>query len=180
MSFSICNLPPEYRYRTSNLLCTGILPGPKEQTGDQVQRYLRPVISDLLRLWRDGIMIPTESCPQGRLVRVVLVAAVCDKPAAHKIGGFGAHTHGKPCSMCWITQTDIKENLAFPSRTNDRHRELGEQYRQLKTKGARHAFVQAHSTRYTQLSRLPYFDIVNQVVIDPMHNLFLGAYRVNC
>ncbi|KAG1814039.1 uncharacterized protein BJ212DRAFT_1300893 [Suillus subaureus] len=44
-SFSICNLPPEYWcmfskfsiYCTSNLMCTGILPGPKEQSPDQIQ-----------------------------------------------------------------------------------------------------------------------------------------------
>ena len=35
-------------------------------------------------------------------------------------------------------------------------------------------FVKEHATRYTQLSRLPYFDLVNQIVVDPMHNLFLG------
>ncbi|KAG2351109.1 hypothetical protein BDR07DRAFT_1502581, partial [Suillus spraguei] len=44
-SFSICNLPPKYRYRTSNLMCTSILPGPKEQNPDQIQRFLRPIIS---------------------------------------------------------------------------------------------------------------------------------------
>ncbi|KAG1722930.1 uncharacterized protein EDB91DRAFT_1255845 [Suillus paluster] len=41
-SFSICNLPPKYRYRTSNLMCTSILPGPKEQNLDQIQQFLRP------------------------------------------------------------------------------------------------------------------------------------------
>jgi len=39
---------------------------------------------------------------------------------------------------------------------------------------ARKNFVKEHATRYTELSRLPYFNLVDQVVIDPMHNLFLG------
>lgn len=48
-------------------MCTSILPGPKEQNPDEVQRFLRPIISDLLRLWKDGINIPTESRPDGEV-----------------------------------------------------------------------------------------------------------------
>ncbi|KAG2747856.1 hypothetical protein P692DRAFT_201652591, partial [Suillus brevipes Sb2] len=59
--------------------------------------FLRPIISDLLRLWKDGLNIPTESCPTGRLVCVILVAVVCDKPAAHKVGGFASHSHTHFC-----------------------------------------------------------------------------------
>ena len=47
-------------------MCTSIMPGPKEQTPDKVQRYLRPIVSDLLRLWKYGIKVPTESQPQGK------------------------------------------------------------------------------------------------------------------
>ncbi len=65
-SFAISNLPPEFRYRTANLLLTSILPGPKEQTADELQQFMRPIVSDLLRLWRDGIQIKTPSCPQGK------------------------------------------------------------------------------------------------------------------
>lgn len=46
-------------------MCTSILPGPKEQNPDQIQRFLRPIISDLVRLWKFGVKVPTESCPQG-------------------------------------------------------------------------------------------------------------------
>ncbi|KAG0701855.1 hypothetical protein DFH29DRAFT_999846 [Suillus ampliporus] len=66
----------KYRYRTANLLCTSILPGLKEQNPDQIQRFLRPIVSDLLRLWKNGIKVLTESCPEGRLVRVILVAVI--------------------------------------------------------------------------------------------------------
>jgi hypothetical protein len=55
-------------------------------------------------------------------------------------------------------------------------RDLGERYRSLTTSNARKAFVKEHATRYTQLSRLPYFDLVEQIVVDPMHNLFLGKH----
>ena len=63
---------------------------------------------------------------------------------------------------------------AFPRRTNEVHRQLGENYRQLPNPTAQKIFVKEHATRYCQLSRLPYFDLVKQIVVDPMHNLFLG------
>jgi hypothetical protein len=63
---------------------------------------------------------------------------------------------------------------AFKLRTNEEQRRLGDQYHKLTTPTARKNFVKEHATRYTQLSRLPYFDLVEQIVIDPMHNLFLG------
>ncbi|KAL6309872.1 hypothetical protein BKA93DRAFT_814244 [Sparassis latifolia] len=165
-----CNLPPEYHYRTSNLMLTSILPGPKEQTGDQVQRFIRPI---------DGIVVKTPSSPEGRCVHVALLAVVCDKLAAHKIGGFGSHSHTYPCTQDWIIKQDIGtpkafEKNAFEPRTDKKQRELGERYRNLKTEKACTDFVHAHATRYTELSRLPYFDLVRQIVIDPMHNLFLG------
>jgi hypothetical protein len=48
-------------------MCTSILPGPKEQNPDEIQRFLCPIISDLLRLWKDGIIVPTESRPEGEV-----------------------------------------------------------------------------------------------------------------
>ncbi|KAI6036714.1 hypothetical protein BKA83DRAFT_4041526, partial [Pisolithus microcarpus] len=38
-------------------------------------------------------------------------------------------------------------------------------------------FVKEYATQYSELSRLPYFDLVQQIVIDPMHNLFLGKFQ---
>lgn len=133
----------------------------------------------------------------GRLVRVILVAVVCDKPAAHKIGGFASHSHTNFCSLCWISLHEKTKASAFqhegmsilfliifiPSsikafrrRTNEEHRQLGEIYRQLPNPNARKNFVRERATRYSQLSRLPYFNLVEQIVIDPMHNLFLGRF----
>src|SRR5712691_4195464 len=136
----------------------------------------------------------------GRLVRVILVAVVCDKPATHKMGGFASHSHTNFCTLCWISTHDKgkpyafqhggvlfailirfhafihSSNTAFRRRTNEEHRRLGEDYRQLPTPTTRKNFVKEHATRYCQLSRLPYFNLVEQIVVDPMHNLFLGQY----
>lgn len=69
---------------------------------------------------------------------------------------------------------------AFRPRTNQEQRELGDRYRRLDNSTARKNFVKEYATRYMQLARLPYFDLVKQIVIDLMHNLFLGmswSYR---
>ncbi|KAG1736838.1 uncharacterized protein EDB91DRAFT_1055457 [Suillus paluster] len=172
-SFSICNLPPKYRYRTSNLISLTAMEAWHQGT-NRIVSILNPQIYPKIGSYSY----------QGRLVRVALVAVVCDKPAAHKIGGFGSHSHTNLCTACWITQVDkaraaafVKD--AFKERTNLEQRELGEQYRQLTTPTARKNFVKDFATCYTQLARLPYFDLVNQVVIDPMHNLFLGLVKTH-
>ncbi|KAJ7188886.1 hypothetical protein C8R46DRAFT_1024111 [Mycena filopes] len=132
----------------------------------------------------DGVKIVTPKYPLGRLVRVALVAVVCDKPAAHKLGGFGSHNHTYFCTMCWISQelkatpASFKEN-GFAERTNARHRHLQKEYQKCTTKSARDAFVKANATRWSELHRLPYFDICQMVVIDPMHNLFLGVVKTH-
>ncbi|KAL4078647.1 hypothetical protein V8B97DRAFT_2021036 [Scleroderma yunnanense] len=129
-SFSICNLPPEYsRYHTSNLLLTSILPGPKEQNPDDD--------------------FPTPSCPDGCLVCVVLVAIVCDKPAAHKIGGFASHSCTFFCHGCWICQVEKDKAKvffsAFQAHTNAEQQELGEHYHQLTTAAAHKDFTQFYN-----------------------------------
>ncbi|KAI0668702.1 hypothetical protein C8Q78DRAFT_1097701 [Trametes maxima] len=127
-SFAICNLPPEFRYRTANLLLTSILPGPKEQSPDELQRFIRPI---------DWIKQSDKADPE-----------------AFKKG-------------------------AFPSRSDVEHRRLGARYAALGNQSQRDKFVKNYATRYTELSRLPYFNIVEQVVVDPMHNLFLGLVKTH-
>lgn len=63
---------------------------------------------------------------------------------------------------------------AFPARSDKQHRETGERYANLETKAQREEFVREHACRWTEFARLPYFDLVCMVVIDPMHNLILG------
>ena len=49
-----------------------------------------------------GLLACSNENP-GRIVRVVLLAVVCDKPAAHKLGGFGAPSHTFMCTCCWVS-----------------------------------------------------------------------------
>jgi len=69
----------------------------------------------------------------------------------------------------WITN-----HQGFTKRTDEEQRRLQAEYKQCTSKSARKAFVKEFATRYCELYRLPYFDLCRMIVIDPMHNLFLG------
>ncbi|KII85388.1 hypothetical protein PLICRDRAFT_31629 [Plicaturopsis crispa FD-325 SS-3] len=182
ISLSIVNLATYLR--TANLMLAGIIPGPKEPNPDEVQEFLKVLVNELLRLWKDGVIIITPSYPNGRLVRVILVCVVCDKPAAHKVGGFASHSHHFFCTRCWVEQ-DLKatsasfESNGFRKRTNAEQRRYQAEYKTLSTKAARAQFVKDYATRWCELSRLPYFDLCRMIVVDPMHNLFLGVVKTH-
>ncbi|KAI0323219.1 hypothetical protein GY45DRAFT_1410608 [Cubamyces sp. BRFM 1775] len=168
------------RYRAGNLLLSMIIPGPKESDPDQTQWFVRVLVNELIGLWRDGVVLPTYTHPNGRRIRVILVGVFCDKPAAHKLGGFGSHTHTFFCTHDWISQGQKATKEAFTpngfrARTDKHHRMLMEEYRQATTKSAREEHASMYATRWSELARLPYFDMCRMVVVDPMHNLFLGT-----
>ncbi|KDQ54235.1 hypothetical protein JAAARDRAFT_135546 [Jaapia argillacea MUCL 33604] len=140
------------------------------------------LVNELLSLWTHGVNIVTPRYPKGRLVRVALVGVVCDKPAAHKLGGFGSHQHTFFCTRCWVKQ-DLKSTPqsfakdGFRALTNDEHRSHMSNYLKCQTKTARDDFVKNFATRWSELSRLPYFDMCRMIVVDPMRNLFLGLVK---
>lgn len=72
-----------FRHRVSNLLLTSVLPGPKEQTPDELQRFLRPVINDLIRLWKDGLSIQTPSCLPGESTYYIFHCVPIHWPLQH-------------------------------------------------------------------------------------------------
>ena len=59
-------------------------------------------------------------------------------------------------------------------RTSEGHRQDMEKVNACKTPTARSAKESEIGSRYSVLSELPYVNLISMVVIDPMHNLFLG------
>ncbi|KAI1783783.1 hypothetical protein LXA43DRAFT_1067338 [Ganoderma leucocontextum] len=151
----VINLPFYLRYRTAYLLLAGIMPGPKEADPDQVQRYMRVLVNELLRLWFYGAVIPTPKHPKGRRVRVILVG------------------------VAFKATVESFKKHAFRTRTDAQHRAYMAQYVQCKTKADCDDFVRTYATRWSELSRLPYFDMCRMIVIDPIHNLFLGLVKMH-
>ncbi|KAL4258273.1 hypothetical protein AB1N83_009184 [Pleurotus pulmonarius] len=184
MSFVIANLPHFLKYRTANVMLVGIMPGPKEQNPDQIQRFMRVFVNELIRLWRHGFIVNTSKHPNGILVRVALLCVICDKPAAHKLGGFGSHSHTFFCTRCWIRQSEKNTSAAFqahafPPRTHAEQKQYAEEYQQYTTQATRDDHVKQYATRWSELLRLPYFDICRMIIVDPMHNLLLGLVKTH-
>ena len=55
------------------------------------------------------------------------------------------------------------------------HLEQVSKYKQARTAAQQQELEKAYGVRYSELLRLPYFDIVQYHVVDPMHNLLLGT-----
>ncbi|KAJ7022843.1 hypothetical protein C8F04DRAFT_897927, partial [Mycena alexandri] len=169
------------RYHPRNLLLTKLSPGPHDETADEFQRSMARLVTELLKLYDDGILVRTPKYPNGgRRVRVILVAVCCDHPAMCKAGGFADHkSNNWPCTCCEISHKDIQTPAAFPARDGQQHREEAAKYAKIPEydKKGRDDFARKFGTRHFELSRLSYFDPVRQIIIDPMHCIFLGTYN---
>ena len=78
--------------------------------------------------------------------------------------------------MCYLV---CLSGTVFRYRMDEEHHQLGEDYHQLSTPTARKNFIKEYTTHYSELSCLPYFSLVKQIVIDLMHNLFLGPFPLH-
>lgn len=176
------SLPVAIRYKTENMFLAGVVPGPNEPPGTTINHYLTPLINEFLEFWQPGVRFSkTITYPDGRLVFGALAVVVCDLLAARKTAGFAACTHERFCSVCHCTRkgegyqsTDYRK---WKRRTNEETRKAADQYLKAATAADRLATFDKTGVRWSELIRLPYFDITRCVVVDSMHNLFLGLIR---
>ena len=63
-------------------------------------------------------------------------------------------------------------------RTIDEHRKFGMSWKHATTLSKRREIEKKYGIRFTELLRLPYFDTVRFVVVDPMHNILLGSAKL--
>ncbi|KAJ6455920.1 hypothetical protein C8R47DRAFT_1203769 [Mycena vitilis] len=68
---------------------------------------------------------------------------------------------------------------AFSARDGELHRSESAEYAKIPEddKAARDEYARCHGTRFFEFSRLPYFNPVRQIIIDPMHCIFLGIVK---
>ena len=64
-------------------------------------------------------------------------------------------------------------HIDSPKRDGKEHRKKCFEWKDLPPP-ERDKFFSIHGVHWSELARLPYFDIVRQSIIDPMHNLLLG------
>ena len=181
ISIVCLNLPPSMRYKTENMFLAGVIPGPKEPHLT-LKRYLSPIVDEFLEFWDPGVQLSrTCNFPKGRLIICALILVICDLLATRKTIGYAACLHERFCNMCHCTRSGQgyghTDWSAWSRRTNEEWREAAAEYKTCRNKDEEDTKFDNTGVRWSELLRLPYFDIARCVVVDPMHNLFLGLIK---
>lgn len=181
--FMTClNLPLELRYKRENVYLVGVIPGPKSPSLDQVHRFLGVLVDELLEFWSPGVRFSSTCCfPRGRLIRCAVIPLIADIGAIKKTAGQGAHNATFFCSFCDLKHSEIN-NIAretWTCRNCETRRRLAFQWRDASSVQERKRLFKQHGVRWTELLRLPYWKH-RYVVLDVMHNLFLGLFQRHC
>lgn len=178
MSMACLNLPPSLRYRTENLYLAGLIP--KEPVLDQMNYFLVPVVNDLLASWKHGNWYTkTALYPNGRLCRSALLPLICDLPGARKVAGtsFPVTFFSALVGNIKAEEIDTLDYSHWTRRTWDDHKAAAYAWLEAPSKKARTALYKKNGVRWCELLRLPYWDPTRFVIIDAMHNLFLGVVQ---
>ena len=180
---TIMNLPRSLRYKRHNVLLVGVIPGPSEPIHD-INPYLQPLVNELLVFWK-GVQMKVQRGSNMVIeqIRCALLCVTCDTPAGRKVCGFLGHTARLGCFKCLKSFPGSVGTMNFSGfdrstwhpRSVASHRQNIEIIQQCQTKTARAAKESQLGCRYSVLMKLPYFDPIKMLVIDPMHNLFLGT-----
>ena len=182
ISLVCLNLPPDVRYKPEHMCLVGIIPGPHEPPLTALNHYLTPLVDDFMDFWHPGVRFSrTDGYKHGRLVRCAIVCVVCDLPAARKTSGFGPFSHSHFCAICHCTRqnhgySDINYHL-WRRRTKEECLVSAKTFNNAETKLEQDAVFASSGVTWSALLRLPYFDPTRFVVIDAMHNLFLGLIK---
>ena len=180
---TILNLPRSVRNSQKYVLLVGIIPGPHEPKRD-INSFLKPLVDELQLLW-SGQYIRIPSLPNLQLVRAALVCIACDLPASKKVAGFLGHTARLGCSKCLkvfsggFGNTDYSgfNRALWPPRTKEEHYTAAKRTMKCPNKTQRQKLESQLGCRYSILLKLEYFDPIRIVIIDPMHNIFLGSAK---
>ncbi len=180
---TILNLPRSVRYKQENVLLVGLLPGPHEPEHN-INSYLEPFVGELLQFW-DGVDLYVPSITGKQRVRLALICVSCDIPAGRKVCGFLGHSAHYGCSRCWKKFSGGVGTMDYSGfnrdgwqlRTGFNHRQVAERLQHFSTRAEQERTESTSGCRYSVLLKLPYFDAPQMLIIDPMHNLFLGTAK---
>lgn len=180
----VLNLPRSIRFKRENVILFGIIPGPCEPSLT-INTFLDPLVCDLLELWK-GVQLQLPGCGETALFRCALLGVACDLPAARKVCGFLSFSANLGCSRCFekfgrgFSRKNYYGNFErdnWEMRSNSRHRSDVNKLFKCTTKTQRDKKEIELGCRYSSLLKLSYFRPVEMVLIDPMHNLFLGTAK---
>lgn len=177
----IMNLPRAIRYKQENVLLIGLIPGPKEPDHD-INSFLDPMVKELNQFWSGKRL----SCNEGaKVFKCALLCIACDIPAGRKVCGFLGHNAHYACSRCFKRFPGTFGTINFsgfdreswPKRDGRLHRRIAMGLRSFTTQAEQDRMESQAGLRYSSLLQLPYFDAPRMLIVDPMHNLFLGSAK---
>jgi len=182
--YMVClNLPPEVRFKSKNMFLAGIIPGPKEPSTAEINSFLRPLVDDLLESYETGVYYNrTWKYPSGRKTRSALALIICDLPAARQALGFTGPQSTNFCSYCKLQLKDINDlNVgSWEPRSGKEHRNLALEWRDASEEAQCVEITSKYGIRYSEFLRLPYFDPIRNLCVDPMHAFFLRILSHHC
>ena len=180
ISCACLNLPLDIRYKHENMYLAGIIPGPSEPSGDELNFFLDPVVDDMVESWEHGIRYSrTALNTRGRVTRSAIACLVCDLPAARKAAQLAGPTSHFYCTAChcWhrstCGRTDVQSE-DWRLRDKDEVRRHAELWKNAGTSAERNKLFASHGVRWSTLWRLSYWDPSRQIVVDAMHCLLEG------
>ena len=180
---TVLNLPRSVRNKQENTILVGLIPGPHEPRHD-INTFLDPFVTDLKKYW-NGVELNVASLKCTKLIRCALLCVACDILAGRKVCGFLGHNAHLGCSRCYkrFSGTVGAMNYSgfdrtnWPLRSGTKHTDDACSLLSKKTKTELQKAESELGCKYTPLIKLPYFDAPRMLIIDPMHNLFLGSAK---
>ena len=156
---------------------------PPEPNRD-INTYIGPLVEELTNLW-EGVQFNVRSLRVNKVIRCALMCVACDLPAGGKIFFFLGHSARLGCSRCYkefpgsVDSMDYSgfDRNTWGKRTKERHMSDALETKEKVTITAMEKAESEKGCRYSALVLLPYFDGSKMLVVDPMHNLFLGSAK---
>jgi len=182
--YMVClNLPPNERFKTENMFLAGIIPGPKEPSMQEINHFLKPLVNDLLESYVNGVRYKrTWKYPDGRNTRSALALIICDLPAARQALGFSGPQSTNFCSYCKLQLKNIN-NLdvrSWEPRSDKEYRCAALKWQDA-SEAVRTKITNNSGVRYySEFLRLPYFNPIQSLCVDPMHAFFLRILSRHC
>ncbi|KAF8295328.1 hypothetical protein DL93DRAFT_2047206, partial [Clavulina sp. PMI_390] len=173
MFMALLSLPEDIRFKIESLFLATIICGPEAPSNEQLNFVLSPLMDEAIKLWIGVHYSTTALRSTGRIVRLAVPCLLCDLVAALPAAGFGHFSsNAHPCAFCKIDGPRMKEGAMDGAlRTRDEVQRLGRAWKDLRSRAARLSHFQRYGVRYTELSRLSYFNVVRCKVLDLMHTM---------
>ena len=160
----------------------GVIPGLKEPSCAEINHFLKPLVNSFEVTFTSGVQYSrAHKYPHSRTVQSAIVCVVGDLPAIQKITG--SALYGKAfCAMCKLNKGSINEldRSKWIPCTHSEQLEVAIKWRDAPSISEQKKTFDSQGLRRSELFNTISLDFMESIVIDGMHNLFLGLVQHHC